>query len=62
MNILLGSVLGGTAILVIFLYMVKISLLSLEIYRGNIKSDSRGIKNLRYQEWNRAWQRFVTRR
>lgn len=62
MDTVMGIVLGGTILFTIFMYVVMMILLGAKAIKGNLKSDSRGTKNLRFQEWNHTWQRFVTRK
>lgn len=58
----MGTVLGGTLILVVIIYIAAISLLAMKAYRGHLESNSEGTANLKFQEWNPAWQKYVTRR
>ncbi len=53
--ILLGSVL-----MFIFLYLLEILLLMISIHR--IKTNNGGIKNLKFQDFNHAWNKFVLRK
>jgi len=53
-------ILGGSLLMAIFIYAVKVILLSAKAIKGSLKSDSKGIKNLKHQEWNHTWNRFVT--
>jgi hypothetical protein len=59
MNIIMGTILGGTMIASIISYVITVVMLSLKAYKGHLKSDSRGIKNLKFQEWNHAYIKFV---
>lgn len=55
----MGLILGGSIIMTIFMYVVMMILLSVKAVKGNMKSDSRGIKTLKFQEWNSAWKKYV---
>lgn len=58
----MGNIIGtdGMAILYIFLYLIAIVILGIKI--GKILTESRGIKNLKYQEYNLTWNKYVTRK
>ncbi len=58
--ILIGCILGGTILLSIFLYVVQLILLAAAIPR--IKTESAGIKDLKFQEHNEVWNRYVLRK
>lgn len=59
MNILMGIILGGTILMVVFMYLLMILLLAIKAKNGEMKSDSKGIKNLKFQEYNPTWSRWV---
>jgi len=59
MSIIIGTILGGSMVAVIVAYTIKVILLSIKAYNGEMKSDSRGIKNLRFQGYNSAWNKWV---
>jgi len=61
MDTITGTILGGTIVMSILLYTVMILQLSIMALRGNMKSDSKGIKHLRFQEWNHIWNKYVIR-
>lgn len=56
----IAYILVGSILLFILLYWIEILLLLLASYR--IKTNNKGIKNLKFQEFNRAWNRFVMRK
>lgn len=57
MEAVLGTLLGGSLLLVVLLYPLR--LYQLYKYAKREQTNSRGIKNLKFQEWNHAWKRFV---
>jgi len=59
MSIIIGTILGGSLILAITAYIIKVILLIIKALNGEMKSDSRGIKNLRFQGYNSAWNKWV---
>jgi hypothetical protein len=61
-TIVLGTALAGAAVLMVVLYITSIILLITKMYNHHLESDSMGIKNLKYQESNTAWNEFVTHR
>ena len=59
-TLLIGCILGGTIMLSVFLYVVQLILLATMIPR--IKTESAGIKNLKFQDHNAAWNKYVLRK
>lgn len=62
MEHLSAIILGGTGITIVFVYVLEVLLLGTKATNGNLKSDSRGIKNLKFQRWNSTWWKFVMRK
>jgi len=61
MDIITGTILGGTLLLAIMFYILTIVLLSLKARRGAMASDSKGMKHLKFQEWNHVYNEYVVR-
>jgi len=61
MNILIGTVLGGTVLMVIFMYFLMVLLLAIKAKNNELKSDSKGMKNLKFQDWNPIYDKYVLR-
>jgi len=61
MNTITGTILGGTIIAIVLSYTITILLLGVKAYRGHLASDSKGIKHLRFQEWNHAYNKYVVK-
>jgi len=58
-EIIIGTILGGSLIGVVVMYILMITLLIIKALNGEMKTDSRGIKNLRFQGYNSAWNKWV---
>ena len=61
MSEITAVILGGTIMMVTFLYFVTILFMILKASRGHLRSDSKGMKSLKHQKWNYAWNKFVLR-
>lgn len=59
MSFLVGTILGGSLVFAVGMYTVKVGLLSVKALRGQLKSDSMGMKRLRHQKWNPAYNKYV---
>ena len=55
----MGTILGGSLIAVIVAYAMMITLLAIKARKGEMASDSKGMKNLKYQEYNSAYNKYV---
>lgn len=55
----MGMVLFGLSVLYIIVYAINLALLY-SIAR-KVSTSSKGIKNLKFQTYNRTWQRYVKR-
>jgi len=54
---MMGEILVGIALLYIYLYFITIPILLKHCL--TVKTNSKGIKQLRFQEGNHAWNKFV---
>ena len=55
----MGTILGGSLIAVIVAYAIMITLLTIKARKGEMASDSKGIKNLKYQEYNPIYNKYI---
>ena len=57
--IIMGTILGGSLIAVIVAYAIMITLLAIKARKGEMASNSKGTKNLKYQEYNPIYNKYI---